>query len=168
MPALAQEAEQHASTITQSAMRGLFSNTEYNTEYIQPKSNSNDPVLQRATPVENEVVLNAEIVELKLQIEGLKRLIASNPVAYRALTDDIPKGVKVAKEGLEKSLSNTLNYRVGKVRAVNTDPNTDSFAHVNRQELDTLLDTDAPECTALVWLQGEVKDALFDQMLKGA
>ena len=76
--------------------------------------------------------------------------------------------VKVAKEGLEKSLSNTLNYRVGKVRAVNTDPNTDSFAHVNRQELDTLLDTDAPECTALVWLQGEVKDALFDQMLKGA
>ena len=101
MPALAQAAEQHAGTNTQSAMRGLFSNTEYNTEYIQPKSNSNDPVLQRATPVENEVLLNAEIVELKLQIEGLKRLIASNPVAYRALTDDIPKGVKVAKEGLE-------------------------------------------------------------------
>ena len=34
--------------------------------------------------------------------------------------------------------------------------------------LDALLDTDAPECTALVWLQGEVKDALFDQMLKGS
>ena len=101
MPALAQEAEQHASTITNSAMRGLFSKSEDKSEYIQPKSNSNDPVLQRATPVENEVVLNAEIVELKLQIEGLKRLIASNPVAYRALTDDIPKGVKVAKEGLE-------------------------------------------------------------------
>ena len=101
MPALAQAAEQHASTITQSAMRGLFSKSEDKSEYIQPKSNSNDPVLQRATPVENEVVLNAEIVELKLQIEGLKRLIASNPVAYRALTDDIPKGVKVAKEGLE-------------------------------------------------------------------
>lgn len=168
MPALAQVAEQHAGTITQSAMRGLFSNTDPNTDPIQPKSNSNDPVLQRATPVENEVLLNAEIVELKLQIEGLKRLIASNPVAYRALTDDIPKGVKVAKEGLGKSLSNTLNYRVGKVRVVNTDPNTDSFAHVNRQELDTLLDTDAPECTALVWLQGEVKDALFDQMLKGS
>ena len=61
-----------------------------------------------------------------------------------------------------ESLSNTLNYRVGKVRAVKSDP----FLHVNRQELDTLLDTDAPECTALIWLQGEVKDALFDQMLK--
>ena len=82
-------------------VKGLFSNTDPNTDPIQPKTNSNDPVLQRATPVENEVVLNAEIVELKLQIEGLKRLIASNPVAYRALTDDIPKGVKVAKEGLE-------------------------------------------------------------------
>ena len=125
-------------------------------------------MLQRATPVENEVLLNAEIVELKLQIEGLKRLIASNPVAYRALTDDIPKGVKVAKEGLGKSLSNTLNYRVGKVRVVNTEDNTECISLINRQELDTLLDTDAPECTALVWLQGEVKDALFDQMLKGS
>ena len=114
MPALAQAAEQHASTITQSAMRGLFSNTEYNTEYIQPKSNSNDPVLQRATPVENEVVLNAEIVELKLQIEGLKRLIASNPVAYRALTDDIPKGVKVAKEGLRPRAFHTVNIGSGR------------------------------------------------------
>lgn len=125
-------------------------------------------MLQRATPVANEVVLNAEIVELKLQIEGLKRLIASNPVAYRALTDDIPKGVKVAKEGLVESLSNTLNYRVGKVRAVNTEPQTEPFRLINRQELDTLLGTDAPECTALVWLQGEVKDALFNQMLKGS
>jgi len=26
--------------------------------------------------------------------------------------------------------------------------------------------TDTPACTALLWLQGEVKDALFDQMLK--
>ena len=75
---------------------------------------------------------------------------------------------RVAKEGLEKSLSNTLNYRVGKVRVVNTEPQTEPFHHVNRQELATLLDTDAPECTALVWLQGEVKDALFNQMLKGS
>jgi hypothetical protein len=67
-----------------------------------------------------------------------------------------------------ESLSNTLNYRVGKVRAVKSDPESDPFLHVNRRELDTLLDTDAPECTALVWLQGEVKDALFDQMLKGS
>ena len=70
-------------------------------------------MLQRATPVENEVVLNAEIVELKLQIEGLKRLIASNPVAYRALTDDIPKGVKVAKEGLEPRAFHAVNIGSG-------------------------------------------------------
>ena len=55
-------------------------------------------------------------------------------------------------------------YRVGKVRVVKSEP----FRLINRQEVDTLLDTDAPECTALVWLQGEVKDALFDQMLKGS
>jgi len=48
------------------------------------------------------------------------------------------------------------------VRAVKSDLSH----HVNRSELDTLLDTDVPECTALVWLQGEVKDALFKQMLK--
>ena len=54
------------------------------------------------------------------------------------------------------------------MRVVNTEPQTEPFHHVNRQELDTLLDTDAPECTVLVWLQGEVKDALFDQMLKGS
>ena len=59
-------------------------------------------------------------------------------------------------------------YRVGKVRVVNTEDNTECISLINRQELDTLLDTDAPECTALVWLQGEVKDALFDQMLKGS
>ena len=69
-------------------------------------------------------------------------------------------------EGLEKTLSNNLNYRVGKVRAVNIEDNTEYIALVNRRELDTLLDTDAPECTALVWLQGEFKDALFGQMLK--
>ena len=94
-------------------MRGLFANTEPKSEHKQPRSNSNDPVLQRATPVENEVVLNAEIVELKLQIEGLKRLIASNPVAYRALTDDIPKGVKVAKEGLEPRAFHAVNIGSG-------------------------------------------------------
>ena len=54
------------------------------------------------------------------------------------------------------------------MRAVNIEDNTEYIALVNRRELDTLLDTDAPECTALVWLQGEVKDALFDQMLKGS
>ena len=63
-------------------VRGLFANTEPKSEPKQPRSNSNDPVLQRATPVENEVVLNAEIVELKLQIEGLKRLLPS-PHSHR-------------------------------------------------------------------------------------
>ena len=59
-------------------------------------------------------------------------------------------------------------YRVGKVRVVKSEPESEPFRLINRQEFDTLLDTDAPECTALVWLQGEVKDALFDQMLKGS
>lgn len=61
-----------------------------------------------------------------------------------------------------------MNYRVGKVRAVKSEDISEDIPLINRQELDTLLDTDAPECTALVWLQGEVKDALFDQMLKGS
>ena len=90
MPALAQAAVQHAGTITHSAMRGLFSNTDPNTDPKQPKSNSSDPVLQRATPVENEVLLNAEIVELKLQIEGLKHLVASNASPSNAGRDSSP------------------------------------------------------------------------------
>lgn len=168
MPALAQAAEQHAGTITHSAMRGLFSKSEDKSEYIQPKSNSNDPVLQRAKPTENEVLLNAEIVELKLQIEGLKRLIASNPVAYRALTDDIPKRGESSEGGTRVKGVSHGKYRVGNVRVVKSEDISEDIPLINRQELDTLLDTDAPECTALVWLQGEVKDALFDQMLKGS
>ncbi len=63
----------------------------------------------------------------------------------------------MAKEGLEESLSNTLNYRVGKVRVVNIEDNTECIPLVNRRELDTLLDTDAPEWTVLLWLRVKLK-----------
>ena len=79
---------------------------------------------------------------------------------------NLSPGGTVTRERLEKSLSNTLNHKVGKVRAVKSEDVSECIPIINRQVLDTLLDTDALECTALLWLHGEFKDSLFDQMLK--